>query len=83
MKKKCGFRPIWKQVPWISEELREMMKIRNHLWKKAKKTKDEHVWIEFRRVRNFVTSEVRHCKREYLGGVIHQALDRDGTVFPC
>ena len=25
----------WKQVPWISEETREMMKIRNHLWKKA------------------------------------------------
>ena len=50
-----------------------MMKIRNHLWKKAKKTKDEHVWIEFRRVRNFVTSEMRHCKREYLEGVIHQA----------
>ena len=52
---------------------REMMKIRNHLWKKAKKTKDEHIWIEFRRVRNFVTSEMRRCKREYLEGVIHQA----------
>ena len=58
------------QVSWISEEMREMMKIRNHLWKNAKQTKDEHVWIEFRRVRNFVTSEMRRCKREYH---IHQA----------
>ena len=50
-----------------------MMKIRNDLWKKAKQIKDEHVWIEFRRVRNFVTSEMRCCKSEYLEGVIHQA----------
>ena len=49
------------------------MKIRNDLWKKAKQIKDEHVWIEFRRVRNFVTSEMRRCKSEYLEGVIHQA----------
>ena len=62
-----------KQVPWISEEMREMMKIRNHLWKNAKQTKDKHVWIEFRRVRNFVTSEMRRCKREYLESAINQA----------
>ena len=30
-------------VPWITEEVRELFKIRDHLGKKARKTKDEEV----------------------------------------
>ena len=62
-----------KQVLWITEEVREMMIARNHLWKKAKKTKDEHAWVEFKIVRNFVTGEIRRRKSDYLEGIIHQA----------
>ena len=59
-----------KQVPWITEEVREIMRVRNSLWKKARKTKDEQTWLEFRLARNYVTAEMRRCKRAYLEDVI-------------
>ena len=45
-----------KQVPWITEEVREIMRVRNSLWKKARRTKDEQTWLEFRLARNYVKS---------------------------
>jgi len=60
------------QVPWFTDEIRELVKERNHLWKKARRTKDENVWVEFRLVRNYVTAELRRSKRAYLEGVVWQ-----------
>jgi len=61
------------QVPWFTDEVRELVKERNHLWKKARRTKDENVWVEFRMVRNYVTAELRRSKRAYFEGVVWQS----------
>ena len=61
------------QVPWITDEIRDLFRIRDHLGKKARKSKDEGVWIEYRSVRNYVTAELRRSKRTYLEGIAWRA----------
>ena len=43
-----------------------MIRVRNQQWKKAKRTKDEQTWIGNRMVRNYVTTQLRKSKQEYL-----------------
>ena len=61
------------QVPWITEEIQRLIRVRNQQWKKAKRTKDEQAWIEYRMVRNYVTTVLRKSKREYLESVVQQS----------
>lgn len=68
-------------VPWITEEVRELFKIRDHLGKKARKTKDEEVWIEYRMVRNYVTAELRRSKRAYLEGIALQSRRQPKRIW--
>ena len=46
------------------------MRVRKSLWKKTRRTKDKQTWLESRLAKNYVTAEMRRCKRGYLKGVI-------------
>ena len=52
-------------LPWISTELRKLMRKRDRLRKKAKKKNSEYYWSKFKRIRNKVVDSLRTAKRTY------------------
>ena len=50
-----------------------LIRVRNQQWKKAKTTKDEQAWIEYRMLRNYVTTQLRKSKQEYLKSIVRQS----------
>ena len=56
--------------------LRRLIRVRYQQWKKAKRTKDEQAWIEYRMVRNYVTTQLRKSKQEYLKSIVCQSRQK-------
>ena len=55
-----------KTLPWITRELRVLMRTRNYHCKKAKKTGSEEDWKHYKELRNKVTLELRKAKLQYF-----------------
>ena len=64
-----------KDVPWINNSLRTLMKKRNRLHKRAKTTKSNLHWQEYRQLRNEITSLKRQLKIEYYQELDEKASD--------
>ena len=65
----CGFpctlkkaRVRTKTLPWITRELRVLMRARNYHCNKAKKSGSEEDWKHYKELRNQVTQELRKEK---------------------
>ena len=55
-----------KTLPWITRELRVLMRTRNYHCKKAKKTGSEEDWKHYKELRNKVTLELKKAKLQYF-----------------
>jgi len=53
-------------VPWITPEIKKLMKTRDYHKKKAVKTRSNVHWTNFRRLRNKVNIELRKSKSNYF-----------------
>ena len=53
------------KVPWLTTEIRKLMKERDNLHKLALKTNSELYWSSFKRMRNAVTLKLRREKKHY------------------
>ena len=62
-------RPRKNQLPWIDEDIRELMQERDWVLHKYHRTKDRELWNVFKRMRNQVTMNMRRAKREYYAAV--------------
>ena len=54
-----------KDVPWITREIKILLKRRNKIHRKAKITNSEHDWATFRNFRNYVIEQIRKRKKQY------------------
>ena len=52
-------------LPWISTELRKLMRKRDRLRKKAKQKNSDYYWSKFKSIRNKVVDSLRTAKRTY------------------
>ena len=51
--------------PWINSNLKNLMHRRDSLKEKAVNTNDQGDWFEFKKMRNFVNSEIKNAKKLY------------------
>jgi hypothetical protein len=52
-------------LPWISPKIRHKMNLRYKLYLNAKRSDDEVLWSNYRKIRNEITKEVRIAKNNY------------------
>ena len=64
-----------KDVPWLTSEIRKLIKKRNRLHRRAKRSKLTKDWDRFRQFRNFVTLKKRERKNEFLEELDIKASD--------
>lgn len=53
-------------APWLSNDLKSLMKTRDKLKYKFKKTKSFSIWEEYKQLRNLITALVKQEKRAYF-----------------
>ena len=51
--------------PWITSGLERQIRKRRRAYRKAKATNQSHHWAKFKRLRNEVTTLIRHCKQQH------------------
>ena len=52
--------------PWISDQLIELIKDKDHALRRAKKRKDPQLWKEAKRLRNNCIKRLRDARAEYI-----------------
>ena len=68
------------KVPWLTTEIRKLMKERDNLHKLALKTNSELYWSSFKRMRNAVTLKLRREKEHYYDNQFQEnELNPKGT----
>ena len=55
-----------RDIPWINNNIRKLMRKRNRLYKKYKKNKTKTLFDNFKQLRNEATSNLRKAKQEYV-----------------
>lgn len=55
-----------KDALWLNNNIRTMLKRRNKLYKKAKRTNNVNHWLQFRQYRNYVIEQIRLRKQNYI-----------------
>ena len=61
-------------LPWISQDIRVLMRARNYYCKKAKRSKLEEDWVQYRSLRNLVTKRLRKEKLRFFEDVSKEAM---------
>ena len=56
-------------LPWITEEVRRVMRARNYFRKEFRKTRDPMDWEHFRKLRNLVKRQLKDAKIDHFEGV--------------
>ncbi len=56
-------------LPWITTNIKRMIRKRKRLYRKAKLTNNNAHWVKFRNFRNDVISAIRTSKKEYHEGI--------------
>ena len=59
-------------LPWLTSDIRTMMRRRDFHHKRAQKTKAEHDWITYRDLRNRTARLIRDSKRDYYSYIINE-----------
>lgn len=65
-------------LPWLNEDIRNLIKERNFNHKKAQKSGSCIDWATYRAIRNQVVSQIRNAKRNYYTNLIEENI----TNFP-
>ena len=67
-----------KTLPWIGSDVRILMRARNYYCAKAKKTKKEEDWKQYRKLKNRVTWELKRSKLQYFEALSEQSSGNHG-----
>ena len=59
-------------LPWLNENIRNLIKERNFHHKKAQKSGSCNDWATYRAIRNQVVSQIRNAKRNYYTNLIEE-----------
>ena len=60
------FRVKSRNKPWISKDIIKLMNQRDFVHKKAIKTKDQHIFDQYKNARNGVTRSIRLLKQKFI-----------------
>ena len=71
-----------RRLPWITTTIRRMMRKRERLFKKARKSKNATLWQAYKKYRNSVKKQIEIAHNKYVNEVIGGSLeDGDGKAF--
>ena len=59
-------------LPWLTSDIRTMMRKRNFHHKRAQKTKSIDEWKTYKELRNKTTRLIRDTKRDFFSNVINE-----------
>ena len=68
-------------LPWLTSEIRALMRSRDFHHKRAQKTQADREWRAYRDLRNKTTSLIRKSKREYYSHVINANKKDSGILW--
>ena len=68
-------------LPWLTSEIRALMRSRDFHHKRAQKTQADREWRAYRDLRNKTTSLIRKSKREYYSHVINANKRDSGKLW--
>ena len=68
-------------LPWLTSDIRDMMRTRDYHHKRAQKTKDPLDWSVYRDLRNKTTKLIRDSKRDYYSDVIDTNKKDSGKLW--
>ena len=66
-----------KDQPWIHNEIRKLMRIRNRQHKIAKRTNNPNHWARFRQLRNHVINSIRDAKVNHFQKLVINFQNRN------
>ena len=69
-----------KTLPWITQEIRALMRAKSSFLTKARKSKTED-WDKFRKLRNQVTWSIRKAKQQHFERLSNQAAGNTRKVW--
>ena len=78
-----SFRVKERFIPWIDSDVVEMMYERDHLKKKAVKTKNEAMWYKYRSLRNQITLKIRNNKKRYYQKKLDECGKDPKKMWKC
>ena len=61
-------------LPWISHDIRVLMRARNYYCKKARRSKREEDWMQYRCLRHLVTQKLRKEKLKFFEDVSEKTM---------
>ena len=64
--------PVRNNLPWLTKEIIQLIRKRNHHFRKAKCSGDRDDYLKFRQVRNRVVAELRLAKRRFFANLYPQ-----------
>ena len=64
-----------RETPWLSNEIKQLMRERDYAHRKARKTNKELDWSAYRRLRNRVNMSIRKAKENYSRKVVDENAD--------
>ena len=65
-----------KTLPWIGNDVRRLMRARNYHRTKARNSKRAEDWMQYRKLRNLVTWELKKAKLKYFESVSRQSTKK-------
>lgn len=66
-----------KRVPWLTDNTRSMMKLRDKAYQKFKRTKNPGHWEYYKSLRNLTTRTIQNEKRAYLQHIFSNSTPKD------
>lgn len=68
-------------LPWITQEIKKMLKKKQRLYNKARKFKRDGDWSEFRKLRKAVQKKIREGYWKYIGQLVDPENDNQKKSF--
>ena len=63
-------------APWLTAEIKKLMRERDHLKRKAVITKDESDWLSFKTKKTLVNYKIRNSKQQYYNSYFSNNVGR-------
>ena len=68
-------------LPWITDQIRTLIKQKNYHHKKAQKAGSSNEWTKYRELRNRVTKLIRDSRRNYYSNMIEENSSDSNKVW--
>ncbi len=71
----------WKQKPWISKQIQDLIKEKDHIYSKYVKNKSNFWYIRYRSLCDIVKSEIKISKRRYFNWYFNTNIDNSKKIW--